>query len=304
MAEPELTGLRASPLPGDTRLGEWPLTVLVGVTGVGKSTALRALAQAGAGARVLPDRREVTDAVIFGGEVIRDREERFRRTAAYREAHPGGMAQALGGLWGARAEWGERPIFDGLRGLDEVRYAAQTYPAWRFVALQVADRVRVERLLGRADRFDQVSLAGVSLAGVALPGVAVSSKSAPASAELRARLERLPGVSEVFSGADLEALCALDLPGLGATPEDLLAKVKIVVSERQHYDPAAAAAYLGTLPPARALSLDTAEHSPGAVAQAVREWAERSEGAQTSGSIQTPGDTQTPLSTQAPGDRA
>ena len=32
MAEPELTGLRASPLPGDTRLGEWPLTVLVGVT--------------------------------------------------------------------------------------------------------------------------------------------------------------------------------------------------------------------------------------------------------------------------------
>ncbi len=37
------------------------------------------------------------------------------------------MAQALGELWTAPVP-GERLVFDGLRGLDEVRYAAETFP--------------------------------------------------------------------------------------------------------------------------------------------------------------------------------
>ncbi|MCD0177696.1 ATPase, partial [Deinococcus sp. 14RED07] len=88
----------AAPLaPPERRLSDLPLTVLVGVTGVGKSTALAALTGADPAMRVLPDRREVTDAVMIlpatGGAPVRDREERFRLTARYRQQHPGGMAQ-------------------------------------------------------------------------------------------------------------------------------------------------------------------------------------------------------------------
>jgi len=57
-----LPGLSRDALPGHPPLRDLPLTVLVGVTGVGKSTALAALGDV----RVLPDRREVTDAVMPG----------------------------------------------------------------------------------------------------------------------------------------------------------------------------------------------------------------------------------------------
>ena len=51
------------------------------------------------------------------------------------------MAQALGSLLVDVSHWGEAPVFDGLRGLDEVRYAAHAFPAWRFVALGAPDAV-------------------------------------------------------------------------------------------------------------------------------------------------------------------
>ena len=250
-----LNGLRADgapPEPFERRLADLPLTVLVGVTGVGKSTALDAL-KSGA-LRALPDRREVTDAVMIlplAGREVRDREERFRLTAQYRSEHPGGMAQALGSLVADTRVWGESPVFDGLRGLDEVQYAAQSFPAWRFVALGAPDVVRVGRLLGRGDTFDQVNADGAS--------------------DLRAALANLKGVQDVFSAEELENLVALSAQG--HTPEDILAKVKIVVSERRHYDPQAAEAFLRTLLPERALILDTVALNPEQVAQAVREWA-------------------------------
>lgn len=255
-AFPDLPGLRPNvgePAAFETPLGELALTVLVGVTGVGKSTALAALRAADPATRVLPDRREVTDAVMIlpvAGGPVRDREERFRLSAAYRAAHPGGMAQALGSLLADRRTWGERLIFDGLRGEDEVAYAAAHFPRWRFVALEAPDRVRVERLLGRADPFDQMQAA--------------------AADDLRAALAALPGAAEVFSPAELAALAALGTRG--HAPGDILAKTGIVLSERRHYDPAAAARRLRALPPGRALLLDTAALGPNEVARAVRAW--------------------------------
>ncbi|MBZ9714349.1 nucleoside/nucleotide kinase family protein [Deinococcus multiflagellatus] len=252
-----LAFLRAAPPPpgpGERPLAAWPLTVLVGVTGVGKSTALAALRGLGSGVQVLPDRREVTDAVMIGplaGGPVRDREERFALTARYRETHPGGMAQALGSLVADTAHWTGPLVFDGLRGLDEVQYAAQTFPAWRFVALGAPDRVRVERLLGRADAFDQVAAAG-------------------SGQHLRAELAALPGAAQVFSAADLDTLAGL--AAQGHAPADLLAKTKIVLSERRHYDPAAAEAFLRTLPPTRALVLDTHRLAPAEVAAAIQGW--------------------------------
>lgn len=257
-ASPALPFLRAPgapPAAAERPLAELPLTVLVGVTGVGKSTALAALTGADAGMRVLPDRRDVTDAVMIlpatGGAPVRDREERFRLTAAYRQSHPGGMAQALGSLLADVSHWGEAPVFDGLRGLEEVAHAARSFPAWRFVALGAPDAVRVRRLLGRADAFDQVE--------------------AGRSGALREELAALKGVDAVFTPAELDELAALSQAGFA--PADVLAKVKIVVSERRNYDPAAAEAFLRTLPPARALVLDTVALDPAGVAAAVRAWA-------------------------------
>ncbi|UBV43988.1 ATPase [Deinococcus taeanensis] len=251
---PFLRADAAPPAAHERFLADLPLTVLVGVTGVGKSTALAALTGADPGMRVLPDRREVTDAVMIlpvAGAAVRDREERFRLTARYREAHPGGMAQALGSLVADVRHWGQTPVFDGLRGLDEVAFAARNFPAWRFVALGAPDVVRVRRLLGRADAFDQVRTAEAG--------------------DLRSALAALPGAGEVFTPAELEVLAAL--PAAGFSPADVLAKVKIVVSERRNYDPGAAEAFLHTLPGARALVLDTVVLNPEGVAGAVRTWA-------------------------------
>ena len=252
---PHLRLDRASPGADEQALGGLPLTVLVGVTGVGKSTALTALQQLG-GQRVLPNRREVTDAVMLwplAGRAVTDREERFALTAHYRAAHPGGMAQALGSLLADTRHWGTAPLFDGLRGLDEVRYAAQHFPAWRFVALGAPDAVRVRRLLGRADGFDQVT-AGTEPAG-----------------HLRAGLAALPGVDAVFSERELDELAALEGPDCPAA--GVLAKVRIVLSERRQYDPAAAEDFLRTLSPQRALVLDTVALNPAQVARAVQAWA-------------------------------
>lgn len=242
--------------PGERPLADWPLTVLVGVTGVGKSTALHALKAARPGLRVLPDRREVTDAVMLwplAGRPVTDREERFALTARYRETHPGGMAQALASLRADPAHWGQEAVFDGLRGLDEVAYAAQHFPAWRFVALGAPDAVRVRRLLGRADTFDRVGLEGSRATG-----------------DLRDSLEALPGAAEVFSSSELEELAAL---GTAHAPGEVLGKVRIVLSERRHYDPAAAERHLRTLPPERALVLDTVALNPEQVAARVQAWA-------------------------------
>lgn len=243
------------PRADERPLGQLPLTVLVGVTGVGKSTALGALQTLG-GQRVLPNRREVADAVMLwplAGRAVTDREERFALTAQYRATHPGGMAQALGSLLADTRHWGAAPLFDGLRGLDEVQYAAQHFPAWRFVALGAPDAVRVRRLLGRADGFDQVAADAVT------PG------------HLRAELAALPGVTTVFADGELDALAALEGPDCPA--DAVLARVRIVLSERRQYDPAAAETFLRTLSPQRALVLDTVALDPAQVARAVQAWA-------------------------------
>lgn len=233
------------PQTGFNALGDCPMLVLVGVTGVGKSTTLEALHRHGLGFQALPDRREITDAVIFAGERVTDRAERFGRTAAFRRAHPGGMAQALERISVALTP----PIlFDGLRGLAEVSYAAQAFPLTRFVALDAPDTVRVSRLLGRGDAFD-----------------ALHTSSGDASTlEL---LHAIEGVHAVFSFPQLISLAALP-----QAPSEIAAKVGIVVTERQHYDPVSTNAYLKALPSQRALYANTALEPAEAVAQRIAAW--------------------------------
>ncbi|MGY2897082.1 ATPase [Deinococcus sp. UYEF24] len=243
-------------------LATQPLLVLVGVTGVGKSTALAVLDSL----NLLPDRREVTDAVMILPQVggpVSDREQRFALTAQYRQGHPGGMAQALGSLYADPARWSGGLVFDGLRGQDEVEYAARQFPQWRFVSLHAPDVVRVRRLLGRADGFDRVG----------------TQSQTGQNADLGAALATLGGAAEVFTQAELTEIATLEAQGFA--PADILAKTRIVVSERRNYDPQAARRVLSALPSGRSLDLDTSLLSPEEVAQAIRAWLPEAEAAKT-----------------------
>lgn len=130
-----------------------PLVVLVGLTGAGKTTLVRALTGAGLVAE-LPDRRLLTDAVILGHRAANlDRTGRFAATAAFRRRAPGGMGEILAAL-SVAAPPVKPLLFDGLRGADEIAFFADRAPEAVFIALQAADAIRAQRIASRGDRFD------------------------------------------------------------------------------------------------------------------------------------------------------
>jgi hypothetical protein len=162
------------------------------------------------------------------------------------------MAQAIGQL-AVNPEVVRLPlVFDGLRGLDEVSYAARQYTLARFVVLDAPDTVRVQRLLGRSDAFDQVRTS--------------SNRNA-----LEA-LQAIEGVRDVFSAAQLEQLAALERHGLSS--HEIIGKTRIVITERRHYDPVAAREFLTQLEPERVLYVDTTAHNPDVVACRIAQWLE------------------------------
>ena len=240
--------------PGFVSLVNLEFFVLVGVTGVGKTTTLEALEHAGFGFSSLPDRRLVTDVVMIqalSGKPIIDREERFALTAKYRKLYPGGMAQAIGTLQLDLEKLKQPLIFDGLRGLDEVSYAASNYSKARFIVLDAPDEIRVERLLGRFDAFDSVT--NTNLIGNTLE-----------------QLKTIKSVSQVFTVSQLEKLAALETTGLSAS--EIVAKTKIVVSERRNYNPIEARDFLVQLGSKRVLYLDTTAAAPEIIAKRIIEW--------------------------------
>jgi energy-coupling factor transporter ATP-binding protein EcfA2 len=225
--------------------------VLVGVTGVGKTTTLEALRSVGLSLSLLPDRRLVTDVVMIdalAGHPVSDREERFAWTAKYRELHPGGMAEAIGKLAVNLESLRPPLVFDGLRGLEEVSYAANHYAKARFIVLDAPDTVRVQRLLGRSDAFDRMAIKH-------------------SNASTLEQLASIPGVELVFSQIEIEQLANLDLPA-----SEIVAKCKIVVTERRNYDPIAAREYLRMLPGERVLYVDTTAFPPLEVANRIGAW--------------------------------
>jgi energy-coupling factor transporter ATP-binding protein EcfA2 len=232
-------------------LSKLEFIVLVGVTGVGKTTTLEALRDTGLAFSLLPDRRLVTDVVMIyalAGKPVTDREERFALSAKYRESHPGGMAQAIGSLSIHLEILPSLLVFDGLRGLEEVTYAAEQYPKARFIVLDAPDTVRVQRLLGRSDAFDRVH-------------------TGTSSGSVMTQLEAIQGVQHVFSSVELEQLAALEMD-----VSEIVAKTKIVVTERQNYDPVAARDFLARLPGNRVLYVDTTTSSPKDIATKIKEW--------------------------------
>ena len=252
-------GIAWQPLAeGWLSVADLPLLILVGVTGVGKTTTLALLEAGDPPVRQLPDRRALADLLITkvqldAGEPLRavtDRAERFDYTRRYREQNPGGLAQALSQLWIDPARWLQPLCFDGLRGAEEVSYAAEHLPRARFAVLDAPDVVRVERLLGRGDRFDRLSTTQSLAEGGALPGLDV------------------PGADALFTPEEQTRLAGLVSSGF-ATADDLRAKVAIVVTERQNYDPSAAIAALTRFAPARTVVVDTTRNSPEGAAKRI-----------------------------------
>jgi hypothetical protein len=214
-----------------------PLLILVGLTGVGKSTLVEAL-----GLPRLPDRRELVDLYVlprYGAKPPIPREERFRLTRRFREEFPGGVAEVL-----ARGFVPPAPLllFDGLRGEEEVAYALKHLPKALFVVLHAREITRLKRLLARQDAFDRVALS-------------------PLEAE---KLQEL--AQGVLAPEELEEALAL------APAEEVLAKLKIVAEEKRNYDPEGPLRLLRDHP--RALVLDTEALDPLAEAQAVRAFLE------------------------------
>lgn len=233
------------------------LIMLVGLTGVGKSTAVEALHASGEHFSLLPNRREITDRMIIPevqrdrGETphpVTDRLERFELTRAYRDKHPGGVVHALDRmLVDSLTISSFTLVFDNLRGVGEVRAANESIPHARFVVLDAPHEVRLRRLIDRNDAFDRVA-----------------GSDRDVDRDLLQTLKQIDGADALF---DLEALAALDVP-----TDKLVAAVEVVSAEQRNYDMDKAIAYLETLPPERYLYLDTSRQSPREIAEALRAW--------------------------------
>lgn len=252
-------GYGTPPLSSWQPVAERPLLVLVGVTGVGKSTTLQALRHAGLLYHLLPDRRTLTDRIIIpqmqeaagdAVEPVGDRARRFAYTREYRARHPGGMGEALASLFVDTEATPGLLLFDGLRGANEVSFAAMALPHAHFVVLEASDVVRVIRLMNRGDPFD------VIVARTASQSVLQSGRFADLAT---------PDAAALFSAQEQHAL--LELVDAGeVTQADLLAALAIVVEERRNYDPGATRRTLEACAAARTLVVDTVADAPRDVA--------------------------------------
>ncbi len=234
--------LPGEPAPSNAPvLPEVPLLILVGLTGVGKTSLIEQL-----GFATLPDRRELVDRYVFplygyaAGHQL-DRSERFALTRRFRQEHPGGVAEIL---TKSRAVPAWPLLFDGLRGEDEVRFALKHLPKSFFIVLEARDLTRLSRLLTRGDDFDRVRIASTN----------------PHTARELAK--------GVLSEGELEEALRWNV-----SAQDLTAKLKIVAEERKNYDPAGTQRALLGSP--RALFLDTETLSVAQEATAIGAFVEQ-----------------------------
>ena len=273
------------PPAGWVAIVDMPVLILVGVTGVGKSTAVDALRTRWGEISLLPNRRKIADLLViptvqgWDGDpptTVTDRRRRFDYTGRYRQRHPGGLAHAFSRLVLQRRPAvpgrGAVTIFDGLRGADEVSFAAQSLPLARFAVLNAPDVVRVERLLQRQDAFDQVSENSGGQRSVPSGQRPVPSDDTPdatrhcsSASDGGFRWEEVAEGQDLFTREEQDHLAALVSRG-EVDGAELAAKIAIVAAERRNYDPYAAVEILRAAALDRTVVVDTTTHSPTEVA--------------------------------------
>lgn len=257
-------------------LVEQDVIIFVGLTGVGKTTTLDAVSALGFSFTLLPNRRSLTDDLLIAElqladgdpvEAVRDRAQRFAYTRRYRDLYAGGMAHALAQLV-LKVDPVDPPprpppryLFDGLRGANEVTHAAQIFPRASFIVLTASDFVRVQRLLTRNDEFDQVSAPNPHAAQDNLATGELSRDELPAD-------DLLGEAASLFAPSEQRDLQELVRSG-AVDPEELRAKLKIVLTERQNYDSIASIDALNAVAPKRTLVVDTAAHDPQQVGEQI-----------------------------------
>lgn len=245
-------------------IADRPMLVMVGLTGSGKTTTVGCLADLPPGAAVLPDRRELTDAIIIPAitgscNPVHDRRERFEATAAFRDQHPGGMAEILAGLRCHVSLPEGLLVFDGLRGTAEISYAVEHLPRADFAALRVGPAIRLLRLCGRADSFDRMALGDL--------GTDQSSIPPNDRMEIRTTLIK-QGFVSLARDEELERV--VDRLSAGRLPLDVIARnAAIVVEESRYYDLDDTLAALDQLARDRTIVVDAENSNPEAVAAAI-----------------------------------
>ncbi len=279
-------GVGQPPPKGWREITAFPLLILVGGSGVGKSVAIQQLTQRWypEALHILPNRRELTDRLVVaplqradGVEVkALGRMEKLAYIRRFRQMHPPGLAYPFAHLWvdGSLLDGRSLLVFDGLRGEEEVRFAAAALPQARFAAFDAPVFVRLCRLINRNDAYDSVSgsparpasnagpLRPASNAGPLRP----ASNGGPLNSDPQnsTNLCQRLGVPEacgMFSPAEEEALHGLLTSG-DVTEKDLRDRLKVLAGEYGLYDVEAAIRILNDLAPERTVTIDTVTHNP------------------------------------------
>jgi dephospho-CoA kinase len=229
-----------------------------GLTGVGKSTSLKALI-ALPNYVLLPNRRDLTDQIIIpeilndeekDNQPINDRLERFRITAEYRKKHNSGMIHALQVYLATLQNPECHYIFDNIRGLEECQAAIGVFSEARIIFLDAPALVRLGRLVGRQDSFDHVSRSPIE------------------ASELLEQLECIQGINAIFNPLDIVKLKTQSIDDT-----KILDAVKIIVAEHNNYNAEQAACYLkSVLSDKQLLYLATSKLTIRQVATQIEAW--------------------------------
>ncbi|MEM7736671.1 MAG: ATPase [Deinococcota bacterium] len=236
------------------------LIFVVGLTGVGKSSTLTGVQAQLPDLELLPNRRDLTDAIIIptcqrasGKSVIpvHDRLERFDYTRQYREMYPGGVVHALEAyLLEQHLTSDKRHIFDNIRGLDEVRYSLERFPKSRFIVLDAPPLKRLKRLATRADAFDTIRATRLE------------------NDTFINNLQTIEGAADVF---DLYEVARLEAAGYNE--ESLLTGLRIITREHLNYNAKEAFTHLReNLNSSRLLHIDTSQLELEHVINRVTGW--------------------------------
>jgi hypothetical protein len=242
-----------------------PLLIIVGLTGVGKSTVLSHLTEESSNFTLLPNRRTLTDEIIIS-QMAEDEQrllefcriQRFNYTRQYRQKFPGGMAHVLSQLWVNPQQVKTQLIFDGLRGKDEVSFAVKAFAEAKFIVLDAPNKVRLQRILKRNDAFDSIKSFKPK----------TESKSIDLDDLTSFAALGIPEATSVFNAMEEQEILAWVHQGV-VTVDELQEKLKIVVKEQQNYDSVSTRLTLEEMASERTLVIDTTVCNPQQAASQI-----------------------------------